>query len=94
MEYMVYFQEKDEKQLIQQYKRAEGPIVPKQCHRLIASIPHLTDAVIWAKGAPTKVLFHNIQIFLDAPVYSTILTIYVNRGCSWPETKMATSYLG
>ncbi len=38
MQSMGYFQEKDEKQLIQQYRRAEAP---QQCHRLIASMPHL-----------------------------------------------------
>ncbi len=54
MESMGYFQEKDEKQSIQQYRRAEGSIVPQQCHRLIASMPHLTDAGICAKVAPTK----------------------------------------
>ncbi len=31
-----------------------GSIMPQQCHRLIASMPHLTDAGICAKGAPTK----------------------------------------
>ncbi len=54
MESMGYFQEKDEKQSIQQYRWAEGSIVPQQCHRLIASMPHLTDAGVCAKGAPTK----------------------------------------
>ncbi len=73
MEYMLYFQEKVEKQWIQENRRADGPIVPQQCHRLTASIPHLTDAVICAKGAPTNVLFHDIIIFWDAPVYSSIL---------------------
>ncbi len=58
MESMGYFQEKDEKQLIQQYRRAEGSIVPQQCHRLIASMPHLTDAGVCAKGAPTKYWVH------------------------------------
>ncbi len=48
---MGYFQEKDEKRSIQQSRRAEGSIVPRQCHRLIASMPHLTDAGICAKGA-------------------------------------------
>ncbi len=52
MESMGYFQEKDEKQWIQQYKRAEDSIVPQQCHRLIASMLHLTDAGICAKGPP------------------------------------------
>ncbi len=54
MESMGYFQEKDENQFIQQYRRAEGSIVPQQCHGLIASMPHLTDAGVCAKGAPTK----------------------------------------
>ncbi len=48
------FNEKDEKQSIQQYRWAEGSIVPQQCHRLIASMPHLTDAGVCAIGAPTK----------------------------------------
>ncbi len=51
MEFMGYFQEKDEKVSIQQSRQAEGSIVPQQCHRLIASMPHLTDAGICAKGA-------------------------------------------
>ncbi|KAJ8375437.1 hypothetical protein SKAU_G00060170 [Synaphobranchus kaupii] len=29
-------------------------ITPQQCHRLIASMPRRIDAVIHAKGAPTK----------------------------------------
>ncbi len=36
VESMGFFQEKDEKQSIQQYRRAEGSIVPQQCHRLIS----------------------------------------------------------
>ncbi len=54
MEYMGYFQEKDEKQWIQQYRRDEDSIVPQQCHRLIASMPHLTEARTCSKGSPTK----------------------------------------
>ncbi len=49
LESMGYFQEKDEKQSIQQYRRAEDSIVPQQSHRLIASMPHLTDAGVWTK---------------------------------------------
>ncbi len=53
IESMAYFQEKDEKQSIQQYSRAEGSsIVPQQCHRLITSMPHLTDAVIFVLKEP------------------------------------------
>ncbi len=63
MESMGYFQEKDEKQSIQQSRRAEGSILPQQCHRLIASMPHLTDAVICAKGAPTKYWVHKWTYF-------------------------------
>ncbi len=51
MESMGYFQEKDENQAMQQSRQAEGSIVPQQCHRLIASMPHLTDAGVCAKGA-------------------------------------------
>ncbi len=35
------------------FKCATGRCVRKQCHRLIASMPHLTDAGVWAKGALT-----------------------------------------
>ncbi len=41
-------------------RRAEGSIVLQQCYRLIASMPHLTDAGVCAKGAPTKV--HKLTI--------------------------------
>ncbi len=34
-----------------QSRRAEDSIVPQQCHRLIASTPHLTDAGVCAEGA-------------------------------------------
>ncbi len=51
MESVGGFQEKHEKQSSQQSRRAEGSIVPQQCHRLIPSMPHLTDAGVCAKGA-------------------------------------------
>ncbi len=35
-----------------------GFITPEQCHRLIASMPHRIDAVIHAKGSPTKYWVH------------------------------------
>ncbi len=63
LESIGYFQEKDEKQSIQQSRRAEGSIVPHQCHRLIASMPHLTDAGVCAKGAPTKYWVHKWTYF-------------------------------
>ncbi len=63
LESIGYFQEKDEKQSIQQSRRAEGSIVPQQCHKLIASMPHLTDAGVCAKGAPTKYWVHKWTYF-------------------------------
>ncbi len=52
------FKEKDLKRLIQKHRWAEGSIVPQQCHRLIAYMPHLTDAIICAKVTPTKYWVH------------------------------------
>ncbi len=69
LESMGNFQEKDEKQSIQQYRWAEGSIVPQQCHRLIASMPHLTDAVICAKQAPTKYWVHKWIYFKKLEVF-------------------------
>ncbi len=69
MESMGYFQEKDEKQSIQQSRWAEGSIVPQQCHRLIASMPHLTDAGICAKGAPTKYWVHKWTYFKELELF-------------------------
>ncbi len=69
MESIGYFQEKDEKQWIQQYRRAEGSMVPQQCHRLIASMHNITDAVIWAKGAPTKYWVHKRTYFTELELF-------------------------
>ncbi len=63
MEYMGYFQEKDEIQSIQQSWWAEGSIATQQCHRLSASMPHLTDVVICAKGALAKYWVHKWTYF-------------------------------
>ncbi len=38
-------------------------ITPEQCHKLIASMPRRIDAVIQAKGAPTKYWVHNEHTF-------------------------------
>ncbi len=84
LESMGYFQEKDEKQWIQQSRRAEGSIVPHQCHRLIASMPHLTDAGVCAKGARPSIECINehtlknfsvlqILFLIDLRKYSNIL---------------------
>ncbi len=69
LESIWYFQEKDEKQWIQQSRRAEGSIVPHQCHRLIASMPHLTDAGVCAKGDPTKYWVHKWTYFKELELF-------------------------
>ena len=48
-------------------KATWASITPEQCHRLIASMPRHTDAVIHAKGGPTKYLVHrmNTEAFTD-----------------------------
>ncbi len=58
---MGYCQEEDERHQIQQcrwltaaIKATLASITPEQCHGLIASMPHCIDAVIHAKGGPTK----------------------------------------
>ncbi len=58
---MGFCQEKDEIHQTQQCRWAEGRyqsnlgfITPEQCHRLIDSMPRRIDAVIHAKGGPTK----------------------------------------
>ncbi len=40
------------------FKVTWASITPEQCHRLIASMPHRIDAVIHAKGGPTKYWVH------------------------------------
>ncbi len=73
LESMGYFQEKDEKQWIQQYRRAEGCAtgccIRKQCHRLIASMPLLPDAGVCAKGAPTKYWVHQLIYFKELELF-------------------------
>ncbi len=45
-------------------KATWASITPEQCHRLIASMPRRIDAVIHAKGGPTKYWVHrNEQTF-------------------------------
>ncbi len=65
----------NEKQWIQQSRRAEDSIVPQQCHRPIASTPHVTDA----EGAPTRCRNQhtlknlNLSVFFYLRKYSNIL---------------------
>ncbi len=59
-EYIGYCQEEERHQTQQcrwpegRYQSNLGFITPEQCHRLIASMPRRIDAVIHAKGDPTK----------------------------------------
>ncbi len=64
-ESMGYWQEEDETHQTQQCRWPEGRnqsnlgfITPEQCHRLIVSMPRRIDAVIHAKGGPTKYWVH------------------------------------
>ncbi len=64
-ESMRYCQDDDERHQTQQCRWPEGHyqinlgfITPEQCHRLIASMPRRIDAVIHAKGDPTKYWVH------------------------------------
>ncbi len=64
-ESMGYCQEEDERHQTQQCRWAEGhcqetwaSIPPQQCHKLITSMPRRIEAVIKAKGAPTKYWVH------------------------------------
>ncbi len=64
-EYMEYCQEENAKQETKKCRWAEGHCqrnlgfhTPQQCHKLINSIPRRIEAVIKAKGAPTKYWVH------------------------------------
>ncbi len=64
-ESMGYCQEEDKRHQTQQcrwhegcYQSNLGFITPDQCHRLIVSMPRRIDAVIHAKGGPTKYRVH------------------------------------
>ncbi len=73
-----YCQEEDERHQTQQYRWPEdryqsnpwASITPEQCHRLIASIPQHIDAVIHAKGGPTKYWVHRNEHTFQKPVIS------------------------
>ncbi len=65
MESMGYFLQKDEKQWIQKYRRAEGSVVPQQ----ITSMPHLTDAGVCVKGAPTKYWVLKLTYFKERELF-------------------------
>ncbi len=51
------------------YQRNLGFITPEQCHGLIASMPRHNDAVVHAKGGPTKYWVHiNEHTFLKSDI--------------------------
>ncbi len=53
-----YCQEEDERHQTQQCRWAEGHCQRNLCHKLITSMPRQIEAVIKAKGAPTKYWVH------------------------------------
>ncbi len=63
----------DERHQTQQCRWPEGcyqssySITPEQCHRLISSMPHRIDAVIHAKGGPTKYWVHRNEHTFQKP---------------------------
>ncbi len=48
-------------------KATWASITPEQCHRLIASMPRRIDAVIHAKGGPTKYRVHRNEHTIQKP---------------------------
>ncbi len=73
-ESMGYCQEEDERQQTQQCRWPEGLyqsnlgfITPEQCHKLITSMPRRIDAVIHAKGGPTKYWVHRNEHTFQKP---------------------------
>ncbi len=86
----------DERRQTQQCRWAEGRyqsnlgfITPEQCHRLIDSMPRRSDAVIHAKGGPTKywvlmnILFRSmtflfkLSFFIDLLWYSNFMRHWI-----------------
>ncbi len=73
-ESMGYCQDEDERHqtnnaddLKAAIKATWASITPEKCHRLIASMPHRTDAVIHAKGGPTKYWVHRNEHTFQKP---------------------------
>ncbi len=69
-----YCQEEDERHQTQQCRWPEGRyqsilgfITPEQCHRLITFMPRRIDAVIHAKGGPTKYWVHRNEHTFQKP---------------------------
>ncbi len=52
------------------HKATWASITPEQCHRLIASMPRHIDAVIHAKGGPTKYWVHRNEHTFQKPEIS------------------------
>jgi len=48
-------------------KATWASITPEQCHRLSSSMPRRIDAVIHAKGGPTKYLVHRNKHTFQKP---------------------------
>ncbi len=48
-------------------KATRASITPEQCHKLITSMPRRIDAVIHAKGGPTKYWVHRNEPTFQKP---------------------------
>ncbi len=88
-ESLEYYQEEDERHQTQQCRWAEdryqsnlGFITPEQCHRLIVSVPRRIDAVIHAKGGPTKYWVHRNEHTFRS-LTSDFLLILCNNQIFW-----------
>ncbi len=61
-------------------KETWASIPPQQCHKLITSMPRRIEAVLKAKGAPTKFNTNHLVQLDDT-------TIKTERGCSMQRTE-------
>ncbi len=77
VEYMGSFQEKDEKQLIQQYRWVEGSIVPRQCHSGLNEPRPSTECI--NEHTLNNLNFSVLQILflMDLRKYSNILRYWM-----------------
>ncbi len=71
-ESMGYCQEEDDRHQTQKcrwpaIKAIWASMTPEQCHRLITSMPRRIDAVIHAKGGPTKYWVHRNEHTFQKP---------------------------
>ncbi len=51
-------------------KETWASIPPQQCHKLITSMPHRIEAVIKAKGTPTKYIYSELTYFPEGQQFT------------------------